>query len=172
MTTDKEALIYRKISKVCGFVIPILYLVAALTFLAGIAVMFVIFFGDGGELKIGRATLDIPRLRLFSRLVISIGFAVILFFSLRFFWFLLNVAKLFKQGEIFEASTAKYASLAAFNFLLAQVFSMFTCVYAAVISGDMAISPPDGLISVLFAYLFAWVLSIGSQLKAENDLTV
>lgn len=173
MTTSKEALIYQKISKICGIAIPLLYLAALLTVIGAMMVIGSLMFTSGGTLEINNIIkLEIDNVSLFSRVVLTSGAVVVFTFLLRFFWMLLYVAKMFKIGNIFENTTAEYARSAAFNFLLLNVFTFLVTTYSAFIAGDINIGLPAGIASIVFVYMFAWVLKIGSQLKAENDLTV
>lgn len=172
MSENSQSLIYQKISRICGVAIPVLYFLAALSCIALIVIIFVIMFGSG-PLEINKSVnLDLDTLSMGSRLIFVIGLSGVFFFLFRFFWFLLNVAKRFKLSDVFSENTAKHAHSAAFNLMCLHIFLLGIGAYGALITGDIKISLPEGVISIMFAYLFAWVLKIGSQLKTENDLTV
>jgi hypothetical protein len=173
MSQSNNGAVYENISKICGIAVPILYGLAGLCGLAIIALTYVVFFGSG-DLEIeGGATLVLDSLSMFSKVIFALILGVTMAFLIRFFGLLIKVAKRFKVGEVFSDETALYAHSAAFTLLILNLLSLLITAYGAIVTGDLRLNLlPDGIASIVFAYLFAWVLKIGSQLKTENDLTV
>lgn len=173
MSNTTNQAVYEKISKICRIAIPILYGLAGLCAIAVIALIFVMMMGTG-EFKLNDGvTLDLASLSLLSKAIFAAALGVTLAFLIRLFGLLIKVAKRFKEGEVFSEETALHAHFAAFNLLILHILALSIGAYGAIVTGDLKISlPPDGLVSIVFAYMFAWVLKIGSQLKTENDLTV
>jgi hypothetical protein len=168
MSVTQQTLVYEKISKTCKIAIPVIYLAALLTFI-GLAMFAIMIFGDG-TFKLNNV--EVTNIPLVSKLVLSIGAVVMLYFLLRIFWLILNVAKRFKARLVFDDTTAEYARLTAFNFLLFQVVVFVFSFFPMFLVGEVDIDIINPIIAIVFAYLFAWVLRIGCELKAENDLTV
>lgn len=173
MVSDKNEQVYQRIAKVSGIAIPLLYFFGGLISVAIFSLTGVMLVGSG-DFKLESGTkLDLNSLSLTSRVIMAAAYVFTLACLVRFFWLLIQVAKRFKTREIFSEETAGYAHSAAFNLLVLHCGTLFIGAYGGILAGDLQIGmPPDGLVAIIFAYLFAWVLKIGSQLKAENDLTV
>jgi hypothetical protein len=168
MSVTQQTLVYEKISKTCKIAIPVIYLAALITFI-GLAMFAIMIFGDG-TFKFHNT--EAANITFASKIVLSISAVVMLYFLLRIFWLILHVAKRFKAGQVFDDTTAEYARLTAFNFLLFQVVVFILSVFPMFLVGEVDIDIINRIISIVFAYLFAWVLRVGCELKAENDLTV
>lgn len=172
MSRIKKETVYQKISKISGIAIPVLYVFAGSISAFLIFIIFHLFTGSG-DFKLTRPVeLDIMSLDFTNRVVLTFLIGMFLIILLRIFWFLLKVAKRFKVGDIFSDETARYAHSAAFNLLILHVMGFTAFIYIGLLTGEIMLGIPIEVVSILFAYLFAWVLKIGSQLKAENDLTV
>lgn len=172
MVSEKSELLYAKVAKVSGIAIPILYIFLGLLCIAMFALTGVVLFGTG-ELEMDYGShVDLTNLDWVNRIVLALAFVFTLGCLVRLFRKLIQVARYFKEGSIFSEQTADCAHSAAFTLLIIYIGSLFIGAHVAFLSGDLRLDIPDGVFAIVFAYLFAWVLKIGSQLKAENDLTV
>jgi hypothetical protein len=171
MVSEKSELLYEKIAKVCGIAIPLLYLFGGLLCIFCFVMTGAILISSG-DISLNDADIDLASISLTSRLVMALACVFISACLMRFFWLVIQVAKHFKIGDIFSEETAGFALSAAFTLLILYCGGLFIGMYGAVLTGDLKLSFPIGIASIVFAYLFAWVLNIGAQLKAENDMTV
>jgi hypothetical protein len=171
MVGEKSELLYEKIAKVCGIAIPLLYLFGGLLCIFCFVMAGVILISSG-DISLNDADIDLASISMTSRIVMALACVFVSASLMRLFWLVIQVAKHFKVGDIFSKETADFALSAAFTLLILYCAGFFIGMYGAVLTGDLQLSFPTGIASIAFAYLFAWVLNIGAQLKVENDLTV
>lgn len=170
MSTNESALIYQNITRICRIGIPVMYLFVAVIALLAVGANWTIFTQE--TFTNNDRVIDLTALAMHSKIFLAIIVTTALGFAVRFTLLLVKVAKNFKAGEIFSESTAKLANFAALNLLVTIMFGWVVNFTTSIFTGNLSIGVSSEIITIAFAYLFAWVLSIGSKVKAENDMTI
>lgn len=170
LTNDQEEL-YQNISKICKIIIPFLYVLIAIVVFAGFYVPSQVILDNEIKVVVNNIELDVTKLTTDAKYIVSFAMIVMFGLVLRFFWLTIKILKRFKNREIFSEGNAKLAYKIATSLLLIFITKLLYSAYVSVLIGDLQLDFSD-LATLAFAYLFAWILNIGSQLKAENDLTV
>ncbi|WP_158971948.1 DUF2975 domain-containing protein [Paraglaciecola sp. L3A3] len=172
MSSHNQQALYQKISKVCGVCIPVIYFLIALMIFAVFAIPTLIFFTDGMFTLNGSNEIDLASISSVTKVILAISSFILIGIGFRILWLILNIVQRFKQQEIFSQKNANLANSVAFLMLMAFIGEFILNIYLTVITGNLKLSIPENLATLVFVYVSAWILSIGSQLKAENDLTV
>lgn len=171
MSTASLTQVYRNISRVCRISQVLLYFLGVTLLIGTIAVTGVILVGEG-DIDFGKSSVDLATQSIASRLSLAVLMLIALSFAIRAVWLMIKLTNCFKQGEIFSETTARLSSHIALALLIAIVFGWGIEFFAGAFSGEVRLGIPDQIFTIIFAYLFSWVINIGSQLKAENDMTI
>lgn len=171
MFTNEQDELYQKISKVCRICIPFLYFLITVSIFALFFVPFALMTDNDAEIIINNVTVDASTLSEGSKYLIIIALTAMLALAIRMLWLITNILKRFKNREIFSDDNAKLAYKVAMYLLLILIGKLALGLYISVLLGDLSLDFSE-LGTLAFAYLSAWILNIGSQLKTENDLTV
>lgn len=172
MFTHNQEELYKKIAKVCRVSIPILYI---LIVLLGVALFFIpldILSEENTKIILNNIEIDLTKMSTGSKYILIIGIAATIGLAIRMLWLVINIFNRFKHKEIFSEGNARLANKAAVHLLLIVVSQLALNFYLSVLTGDLKLDIIEKLATVAFAYLSAWILNIGYQLKTENDLTV
>lgn len=105
------------------------------------------------------------------------GLWVVVFFTVCSvgLYMLLKLFDNFRQGTIFANSSVWYARRFAYIALALLVLTIALELVSIGISGDLNLSIPDDLnkyLLVITIWIFVWILEIGTELNADDELTV
>lgn len=171
MSTASLTQVYRNISRVCRISQVLLYILGTSLFIGALAITGVSLVGKG-DIDFGKNSVDLATLSLHARLGLASLMIIMLSFAIRVIWLMIKLTNCFKQGEIFSETTAKLSSHIALSLLIAIAFGWGSSFTTGVLSGRVSLGLSNQIFTIIFAYLFSWVINIGSQLKAENDMTI
>ena len=88
--------------------------------------------------------------------------------------YLVRLMRRFKHHQVFGAQSVRFAKGAAFSYLAAVLVLTICTFIIAVVTGDFHLNGRlfQSFLGLGLAWLFVWIMQIGTDLYVENEMTV